>query len=199
MRYGMVIDLKKCIGCMSCQMACKTEKGTPPGIFYRRVFETEVGQYPLAKRMFLPIQCMQCRVPICKEVCPTGATVQREDGIITIDKEKCMGCKYCIVACPYPSRMSVKEIRPYYGNKFTPYEQVRYADHRVGTAEKCDFCLPRLEEGLKPACVQTCPTNALYIGNLDDPNSEVSQLIRARSGYQLKPEYGTDPCVYYLS
>ncbi len=198
MHWGMVIDLRKCIGCQSCAMACKTEKGTPPGIFYRRVFEEEIGEYPLAKRVYLPVSCNHCREPPCKDVCPTGATGQRDDGIVTIDKDLCIGCKYCIMACPYSARMAVREIRPYYGSKFTPYEEVRYAEHLVGTNEKCDFCLPRLEQGLKPACVQTCPTNALYFGDLDDPHSEVSQLIRTRSGYQLKPEYGTDPCLFYL-
>jgi len=199
MRYGMVIDTKRCIGCHACTMACKQEKGTPPDMWWSKVLATETGKYPNTQLNFLPVLCMHCQNPPCVDVCPTGASFKREDGIVVVDYDKCMGCGYCRVACPYDARDFVKEIKGYYpGRDLTPYEQTMYAKHQAGVAEKCNFCLERVAQGQEPACVATCPAYARHFGDLDDPNSEVSKLIAQRNGYQLLPELGTEPSVYYL-
>jgi len=200
MRYGMVIDLKRCIGCNSCSLACRMEKGTPPGIYYHRVEKYEVGKYPAARMQFQPIPCMHCREPACLTVCPTGATYKRPDGIVMIDHNKCIGCRYCILACPYNVRQSLRKIEKYYSPiGETPYESVKNLSADKGTAVKCDFCVSRLERGKLPACVETCPSQARYFGDLDDPQSEVSRLIVFSHGTVLKEELGTQPSVYYIN
>ena len=115
MRYGMVIDLKRCAGCNSCTVACRAEKGTPPGILYHRVEKYEAGKYPAARMKFRPIPCMHCEEPACLEVCPTGATYKRDDGIVLVDHNKCMGCRYCVLACPYEARHYLRRVDNYYG------------------------------------------------------------------------------------
>ncbi len=199
MRYGMVIDLLRCVGCNSCTVACRSEQGTPAGVHFNRVKKYESGKYPTAKMGYLPMPCMHCRDPQCVRVCPTGASYQREDGVVVIDQEKCMGCRYCMIACPYDSRYFLPDLDNYYiGDSPTPYEELKQSDYEKGTVVKCNFCAHRLAEGKEPACVQTCPAQARYFGDLDDPESEVSQLITSRQGYQLHPEFGTEPSVYYL-
>jgi Fe-S-cluster-containing dehydrogenase component len=199
MRYGMVIDLKRCIGCYGCQIVCKSENATPPGILWSRVLFYESGHYPNVKKTHIPLLCMHCAEPPCEKVCPTGATVKRSDGIVTVDSTKCMGCMSCVVACPYRARSFYSKEKEYFlGQGLTPYEKVGYQLHHTGVVEKCDFCLSRIEKGLEPACVAACLAKARYFGDLDDPNSEVSQLIRNKRGLQLYPELGTDPSVYYL-
>jgi len=199
MRYGMVIDLKKCIGCYGCHIACKSENCTPPGILWSRVLQYEWGKYPSIRRISLPVLCMHCADPPCEKVCPTGATARRPDGIVTLDSMKCIGCMSCVIACPYRARsLHAKEAEYFPGQGLTPYEMVGYQKHPTGVVEKCDFCLSRLEQGLEPACVVGCMAKARYFGDLDDHYSEVSQLIRNRGGFQIYPELGTDPSVYYL-
>jgi Fe-S-cluster-containing dehydrogenase component len=199
MRYGMVIDLKRCVGCNSCTLACRMESGTPAGILYHKVKKYEVGKYPMAKLRFLPMPCMHCQDPACIKVCPTGATYQREDGLVIIDENKCMGCRYCIIACPYDSRRFLAEINNYYGGDSpTPYEKVKHKNFTLGTVVKCNFCAQRLDVGKVPACVEICPSQARYFGDLDDPNSEVSKLIIEYTGSPLHEEFGTKPSVYYL-
>ncbi|MBI2917125.1 MAG: 4Fe-4S dicluster domain-containing protein [Chloroflexi bacterium] len=198
MRYGMVIDLKRCIGCRACVVACKAENGTPPGMFWREVYQWEYGKYPRVGRTYLPRPCMHCKEPACLNVCPSGATQKRADGIVWVDHDKCIGCRYCINACPYDARYFLAKIRPYYPQGFTPYEEVMYQRFRTGVVYKCDFCKDRLDQGLNPACVDTCLAKACNIGDLDDPDSEVSRLIASRHGFQLSPEAGTEPSVYYL-
>jgi Fe-S-cluster-containing dehydrogenase component len=198
-RYGMVIDLSRCAGCHACAMACKAENGTPPGVWYSKVLTQETGTYPNAKMSFMPLTCMHCTNAPCAAVCPTGATAKRPDGIVAIDYSKCIGCRLCETACPYGARTYVPEIKPY-DAKFglNPYEKLMYAKHLAKVVEKCDFCAGRLAKGEQPACVATCPTYARFFGDLSDPNSQVSKLIVQRKGYQLKPELGTGPAVYYL-
>ncbi|MBW2528565.1 MAG: 4Fe-4S dicluster domain-containing protein [Deltaproteobacteria bacterium] len=201
----MVIDLKRCYGCYACVMACKQKNHTPPGVFWSRVLKGETGTYPNTVRQALPVLCMQCEEPSCMEVCPTGATAQREDGIVTIDKDECMGCKYCMMACPYGARYSVDEWESYFpeGLPLSPYEEFCKEqwerDSGVGVATKCDFCLDRLGTDKQPACVAACPANARTFGDLDDLESEASILIRRHRGTVLNPEIGNLPKVYYLA
>jgi len=200
MRYGMVIDVKRCVGCNSCTLACRAEKGTPAGIFYNRVEKSEVGKYPAARMQFRPMPCMHCQEPACLAVCPTGATYKRDDGIVLIDHNKCMGCRYCVLACPYESRQPLKSIDNYYGpGTVTPFETAKRSNFDKGTAVKCDFCVTRLEQGLLPACVESCPAQARHFGDLDDPGSGVSRLIALFNGTTLKEELGTKPSVYYIN
>jgi len=197
-RYGMVIDLKRCIGCDTCTMACKAANATSRGITWNRVLKYETGKYPNSKLNFLPIICMHCEEAECEKVCPTGATTKREDGIVVIDNDKCIGCRYCMVVCPYTSRYFLDKLRTYYPNHLTAYEKIGYKKHKLGTVQKCDFCLERVEQGLEPACVVSCTGNARFFGDLDDPDSEVSKLIKERGGFVLNPELDTKPSVYYL-
>lgn len=200
MRWGMVIDLKRCIGCYGCQLSCKAEHGTPPGVFFARVLKHEEGVYPTVSMIFLPVLCFHCEAPPCEDVCPTGATSKSEvDGVVSVDADTCVGCRACMMACPYAARYFNDENRHYFPNNgATPYEQARVQRHQEGVVMKCDFCRERTAQGKEPACVANCPTVARYFGNLDDPRSQVSRLIKERGGYTLHPELGTGPSVYYL-
>jgi len=204
-RLGMVIDLKRCVGCYACVVACKAEHHTPPDVFWAKVLRSENGMYPNVARQSIPVLCMHCKEPECEKVCPTGATKKREDGVVVIDSELCVGCRYCVVACPYGARHFVDKWKDYFTGKDTPsseyseYSRDRWLeDSDRGVATKCDFCEERLEKGQLPACVVACPTEARTFGDLDDPESEVSLLIKKKRGFRLHPELGTEPCVYYL-
>ena len=199
MRYGLVIDLLKCMGCQACAVACKAERGTPPGILYNKVKLTELGRYPNARLKFLPISCMHCRKPKCVEVCPTEASYQQEDGIVLIDKKKCIGCGACVLACPYGSRTLLTEMKPYFKHRSsTPYESLKQRTFKPGTAVKCDFCAHRLEKDRLPACVETCPALARSFGDLDDPEGEMAKLLKAHKSFTVKEEIQTEPSVFYI-
>ena len=206
-QYAMVIDLKKYVGCKACTIACKAENHTPPGVAYNVVMEEEVGTYPNVTRKFIPRPCMQCENPSCTKVCPTKATYRRPDGIVVIDYDKCIGCRYCVTACPYGARTF--DFGENYHEEPTPYEKKpspEYAEFRkrkkgkspVGNVRKCTFCLHRIKKGLKPACVETCIGRAYTFGNIKDPNSDVAKLLRKRAFHRLKEELGNKPRVYYL-
>jgi len=214
-RWGMVIDLKRCIGCQACALACKAENFTPPGIKWAKVLDHESGTYPNTRRELTPVLCMHCDDPPCVEVCPTSASARREDGIVWVDYDKCMGCKYCVVACPYNSRHYYENNNPYFSVSFTPTETfdtelIGIQARQTGTVQKCTFCMHRIDPGIKkglkpgidwdatPACVNACPTRARVFGDLEDPNSEVSRLISGGHAFTFLPELGTKPSVYYL-
>lgn len=199
-RWGVSVDLKRCIGCQTCTMSCKAENGTPPGVFWTRVVEREEGTYPLAYRVFMPLRCNHCSDPECVSVCPTGASYQRkQDNLVLVDQDMCIGCHACVTACPYQARFIPEDSTGYYGDIKTPYEQVKYQRWQEGTAQKCTLCVHRIDKGLKPACVQSCPTSALTFGDLNDPTSDISRLIRSRPNFQPHPELGTNPNVFYLT
>lgn len=201
MKYGMLIDLDRCVGCGACVIGCKQENGTTSGIYWCNVYTKEVGQYPSSKVSFLPSACMHCDNAPCVKACPTKATYQREDGIVSINFDKCIGCRACINACPYNARhynfVDPKK-KPYYESfGQTPFEEVKSRNHKVGKTEKCTFCTDRLEQGKEPACVQTCITNARIFGDLDDPDSKLVKAINAKNARSLNPHIGTKPSVYY--
>ena len=176
--YGMLIDLRRCIGCHACSVACKAEFDVPLGATRSWVEYAEKGEYPNVTRSFLPRLCNHCNHPPCVRVCPTGATWKRdEDGIVVVDPDICIGCKYCILACPYG---------------------VRFINADTGAADKCDFCLHRVAEGVVPACVETCIGRARIFGDLNDPDSEISRTIASNPVTVLRPEQGTEPNVFYI-
>ena len=177
-QYGMVIDLRRCIGCHACTVACKAEFDVPLGENRAWVEYVDKGVYPNVGRSFLPRLCNQCSEPPCVRVCPTNATYKRQqDGIVVIDSGLCIGCKYCILACPYDAR---------------------FLNPVTGVAEKCDFCIHRVSQGLVPACVNTCVGGARIFGDLADPDSNVSKLIATNQVTVLRREMGTLPNVYYI-
>lgn len=199
-RWGMVIDLARCIGCNACTIACKIEHGTPPDVYFTRVYTEETGTYPNVRTTYVPAMCNHCAETPCVAVCPTRATYKRPDGIVLVDHDKCIGCRYCMMACPYGNRFFIRRGSldgGYYGEP-TPFEKLKWASFTEGTVAKCTFCAHRVDEGLEPACVVTCPTEARVFGDLEDPESKVSRLIRERNGKQPLPEAGTNPSVYYL-
>ncbi|MFN4070205.1 MAG: 4Fe-4S dicluster domain-containing protein [Thermus caldifontis] len=211
-RWGMVIDLRKCVGCHACTVSCMAENRLPPGVVYRPVSEEEVGTFPHVTYRFVPRPCMQCDDPPCVPACPYDATWKRKDGIVEIDYELCVGCEKCIPPCPYDSRHKDDgyfwtENTP--GQGQMPYEELPVyewgkkvnRDDEAGPMDKvrkCHFCLHRIERGLLPQCVVTCIGRATYFGDLEDPSSLVSELIRKPNVMRLKEEAGTKPRVYYL-
>ena len=206
--WGMVIDLQKCVGCDSCTVACKSENRTPPGVTYNVVMEEEHGEFPNTTRTNIPRPCMQCENPSCVQVCPVSATYKMENGIVNIDYDRCIGCRYCMIACPYGARyldfgggydeevMGAGEITsPEYGVDRGAREPGKSPQ---ANARKCSFCYHRLGRGEEPACVETCIGDARNFGDLNDPESEVSKLADSTRAMQLKEHSGNDPNVYYL-
>jgi len=213
MRLGMLINLVKCVGCYACAIKCKQEHFLPPGIVWGRLLISETGIYPKVTKQLYPVLCSHCKEALCVKACPTGATRKREDGIVWIDQNKCVGCRYCLIACPYQVRSYYSEEKEYFPHQgLTEFEEMRKRLYplQTGVVLKCTFCLERIDSGIKqglkpgvdreatPACVIICPAKARYFGDLDDPGSEVSSLIMEKRAVQLHPEYGTDPSVYYV-
>ncbi len=209
-RYVMVADLRRCVGCQTCTAACRHENATPPGVQWRKVLDLEAGEYPHVQRLFVPVGCQHCADPPCMDVCPSTATRQRSDGIVTIDYDLCIGCSYCAVACPYQARYRVDKSTFAYGEYPTESEAARFDDKRLGVAQKCTFCSDRVDQGTRdgltpgvdpaatPACANACIADALHFGDLDDPQSNVSRLLTENSWFRMHEELGTDPSFYYL-
>jgi len=177
-RYIMVIDTRLCVGCMDCVVACKTENNIPEGYTRDWITERTSGSFPTLQLEIRSERCNHCDKPPCVDCCPTGAShVHERGGVVLVTKDKCIGCKACLAACPYDAR---------------------YA-HPEGYADKCTFCIHRVELGLLPACVSVCPTHCMHFGDMDDPNSEVSRLLVSRASHALLPEAGTKPRIFYLT
>ncbi len=184
-RYGMVIDLKRCVRCRTCYVACKVISKIPTqfdtGHKYHRLWyeEWEEGEYPVVTRFFLPMQCMQCEDAPCIEACGKEAIYIEEDGVVVINTEKCADCenKDCIPSCPY---------------------NALYLNYERDVVDKCDFCSERVKNGLLPYCVEMCPAEARFFGDLENPESRVSRIIAQRKAKHLLPELGTKPKVYYV-
>jgi molybdopterin-containing oxidoreductase family iron-sulfur binding subunit len=220
-RWVMVIDLRKCIGCHACTVACVAENKLPPGVVYRPVLEEEFGTYPNVTMKFLPRPCMQCENSPCTEVCPVNATYHNEEGIVVVDYEQCIGCRACIAACPYGARtfdfgetyteqlpvifdgvLIGSQTAAAYEHASQEYGQAWKREGRhespVGNVRKCHFCLHRIKDGILPACVTTCIGRATFFGDANDPDSLVSELISKPNVIRLKEELGTEPRVYYI-
>lgn len=198
-RMGFTIDLERCVGCQACVIACKVENGTPRNIHWMRVLEKEVGEFPRARRTFTPVRCNHCANPPCVQACPTGAFVQRDDGVVVIKDDVCVGTMACLSACPYYVPVRYDGGGGYFGRELTMYEDTKYSQYREGTAQKCHFCYQRLDEGRPPACVEACPADALNYGDLDDPDSTISHLLQRRRHFRPREELGTDPSLFYLA
>ena len=176
-RWAMVVDLQKCIGCQACTLACIMENAVPENSFRTLVSTYEVHEGAHTGTYMLPRLCNHCEEPPCIPVCPVGATFQRADGIVVVDGDRCVGCAYCVQACPYDAR---------------------FINHDTGKADKCTFCAHRVDAGLLPACVETCVGGARIFGDLNAAGSQVRQLLDQNQVKVLKPEMGSQPHVFYL-
>ena len=204
-RYGMAIDTKRCVGCNACTTACKMANNVPDDIFWTRALtkggdevDTPAGTFPNLSMRYYTVGCQHCENPACVKACPVGATYKDpETGIVRQDYDRCIGCRMCMAACPYTGVRSF--------NWQEPKNQMGFAigdadapKHQKHTVEKCTFCYQRTSKGETPACMDLCPARARHWGDLDDPDSEISQIIASRPYEQLLTERGTQPNVYYL-
>lgn len=215
--YGYALNIGRCIGCRKCVYACMKENNTSrnPQIQYIRVLkmkkegrgidlESSIHDYPQneagdEKYYYMPVQCQQCENPPCVKVCPVKATWKEQDGIVVVDYNWCIGCRYCEAACPYHARRFNFAKPRVPGQELNP--DMAYLSNRpryMGVMEKCTFCLHRTRVGRYPACAEVCPTGARKFGNLNEPNSEVRQIIENERVYVLKEELGTVPKFYYV-
>ncbi len=209
-RWAMVADLERCVGCQTCTAACRHANATSPAVQWRKVLDIEAGSFPNVNRTFVPVGCQHCADPPCMHVCPSTATRQRADGIVTIDYDICIGCAYCDVACPYQARFKITKEDFAYGAEAMQNEIEREISERLGVAQKCTFCSDRIDFGIDnglapgsdpratPACVNACIADALHFGDLDDADSNVSKLLRSHKSFRMHAELGTEPGFHYL-
>jgi molybdopterin-containing oxidoreductase family iron-sulfur binding subunit len=227
-KYSMIVDLDRCQGCRACMEACKIENNTTESMFWMYVFRFEEGQFPNTKMHFLPRPCQHCDNAPCVKVCPVGARFKREDGLVLTDPDRCIGCRYCELACPYsvnyfnwqkPEEGAYSnlidwkdaDLEPVTGGAIPPYKNpdldLKYGDeqrrtagggHDKGVMEKCTFCVHRVEKGMQPACVDTCPVKALIFGDVEDPDTPISRYMVEKEPWRLLEDAGTDPRVMYV-
>lgn len=201
-KLGLAINTDRCIGCHTCANACKMQNNVPMGMLWNRIItegadvvDGAMGEYPNLTRTYIPLACQHCENPACLKVCPIGATYKDDQGRVQVNYDTCIGCRICMAACPYNARVFNWE-EPNrdpdfnYGDKDVPVRT-------KGVVEKCTLCKERTDRGDKPMCVTCCPTRARVFGDLDDPNSEISQLVRTKNATQLLEDKGTSPQVYY--
>ncbi len=177
MKYGFIIDNRKCIGCHACTTACKSEHDVPVGVNRTYVKQVEKGEFPDTRRIFSVMRCNHCTDAPCVTICPVEALYTREDGIVDFDNDRCIGCKSCMQACPYDAL---------------------YIDPETNTAAKCNYCAHRVEVGREPACVSVCPEHAIIAGDMENPNTEISHLLARQQVKVRKPEKGTQPNLFYI-
>lgn len=177
-RYAIVFDLRHCVGCYSCTVACRVNNDLPIDMIYNPVTTVgPTGVYPNLSMVHLPLICMHCDNPPCVDACPTCASQRREDGIVFVEDKKCVGCLACVMACPYGARVK---------------------NHATGAVQKCDFCKDRVDAGQLPYCVNTCHQKARIFGDLDDETSEVYKLVNGERTVRLLSELGTEPYAFYI-
>ncbi len=226
-RFGMVIDLSRCYGCRACMVACKVENNTPEAHFWMYVFRLEEGEYPQTQMRFLPRPCQHCDNAPCVKVCPVQARYKRDDGLVVTDWDRCIGCRYCAVACPYgvnyfnwnkPQKHQyldwgspeAEALQPVTNGASPPYanpeldkpmkdgRRTAGGGHLKSVMEKCTFCVQRVEKGLNPACASNCPAGALIFGDLDNPDSQAAKLLAKNPSFRLKEDLNTQPKVHYI-
>jgi len=202
--HVMVIDLQACTGCNTCSIACKQENNLPENVWWTEVLtigsdgnDIPAGIYPELTMDYLPFGCQHCANAPCVEVCPSTATYRLDNGIVMLDPSLCIGCRYCMMVCPFTGVRVFSDEQQSYAIPFSTGGSPMI--HRPKTVEKCTFCSHRVMQGLEPACVEACPMSARTFGDLNDPSSAVSELLRTRPHFQLLIEKGTEPSVYYLT
>lgn len=220
-KFSMVRDLDKCTACQACIVACRVENSVPVAgpeqagmgraIFWNRMLSHIEGDFPNVRLQLIPRPCMHCENPPCVTVCPVGATWKNEEGLVEINTDICIGCRYCVVACPYGAR-SFNWYEPAFEEIHTNYINPDVPPRPRGVVEKCTYCTHRIRQaqaegrpigsdydnGMVPACAQTCPASAIYFGDLDDPNSMVSKLAHSHRAFRLLEDLGTEPKTVYL-
>ncbi len=203
-KYVLLIDIKRCIGCHTCSVACKLGNNLPQDVWWNSALtygglamDTPHGAFPNLEMQYLTLSCQHCDKPACVAACPTGATYRREDGIVMQNYDACVGCRLCILSCPYNGVRSYSENPPQYNLDF-PVGDAFVKPQQDKTVSKCHFCYARLDQDLLPACVEVCPAKARFFGDASDPASEVAQLLKTRKTTQLLADKKTQPSIYLL-